>query len=386
MSHPFAYKAFMEKYFPTAENKVQENSTSSCIEWVKLCIDDGHMTSCNGPAGNFQMHAVGAYKRDPGAKSMEQLEIDFTKAMGSMDKYDPYFEYHMAFLTEDLDTYIKAFDADSVKYFSSTWTDPASKKSYKSILVQIPGSLASEAKSMINMEILASSTSILESRANMHQHSLPRASPESLATAHARLSSAPRKLSANSKPVLVKVHRSFASGDVSRDSKYFESSMQGSKTYSGSTSAGTVYMGKMQSTDTCEFRYVQVSAKTQGPTSVAAWEAYQVALHQKCFDTAKNQGFDRLADNHVGHNLGGSAIDAYVKGQKSSGQPYRFYSGPGGGSTYFFYMYWPNGWGLQVIGALTDSSLGPVSATNYDFCTQGIIGQCSKDGSTSVVV
>jgi len=28
MSHPFAFKAFLEKYLPTAENLVQENSRS----------------------------------------------------------------------------------------------------------------------------------------------------------------------------------------------------------------------------------------------------------------------------------------------------------------------------------------------------------------------
>merc|ERR1719163_1630436 len=128
MSHPFAWKAFMEKYFPTAENVLQENSTSTCNEWVKLCIDDGHMTSCQGPGGNFQMHAVGAYKRDSGDKSMEELEMDFTQAMGSMKKYDPYFEYHMAFLTEDLDSYVSIFDSDQVPYFASTWTDPSTKK------------------------------------------------------------------------------------------------------------------------------------------------------------------------------------------------------------------------------------------------------------------
>jgi hypothetical protein len=378
MSHPFAYKAFMEKYFPTAENVVQANSTSTCNEWVKLCIDDGHMTSCQGPQGNFQMHAVGAYKRDSGAKSMEQLEIEFTKAMGSMTKYDPYFEYHMAFLTTDLDSYISSFDSDKVQYFASTFQ--SSGKTYKSIIVQIPGSLAANAKSTINIEILGSSSSILEARAGLHHHDIPRASLDTIAAAHFTLGTAPRKLSANGKPVLAGVHRSFASSDVSRDAKYFESAMQGT----GSTTGG-VYEGKMQSGDTKAIRFVQTSAKTQGPTSVSAWEAYQVALHKKCFDTANNQGFDRLADNHMGHNLGGAAIDPYVKGQIASGQPYRFYAGPMG-SMHFYYMYAPNGWGLQIIGSLTDSSLGPKAETGYGFCTQGITGRCSKDGSSDVVV
>lgn len=41
MTHPFAFKAWMEKYLPTGEHVVQENSTKLCNEWVKLCIDDG---------------------------------------------------------------------------------------------------------------------------------------------------------------------------------------------------------------------------------------------------------------------------------------------------------------------------------------------------------
>ena len=74
MTHPFAYKAFMEKYFPTAENVVQANSTTNCVEWVKLCIDDGTTPfECSGPQGNLQLHSVGAYKRDSGTLSMETI-------------------------------------------------------------------------------------------------------------------------------------------------------------------------------------------------------------------------------------------------------------------------------------------------------------------------
>jgi hypothetical protein len=309
---------------------------------------------------------------------MEDLEMAFTKSMGNMKKYDPYFEYHMAFLTTDLDTYISAFDADKVPYFASTFT-AGGGKIYKSILVQTPGSLKAGAKSMINIEILGSSSSILEARAGLHHHDVPRASLENLAAAASHLARAPRKVSANSKPVLTKLHRSFASSDVSRDQKYFESAMQGT----GSLSGG-VYSGKMQSGDTAHIRYVDTSAeKTQGPTSVSEWENYQVNLHKKCFNTAKNEGFDRLADNHLGHNLGGDNIDAFVQGQKAARLPYRFY---GQVARPFFYMYAPNGWGLQVIGPLSDSSLKPKSQTGYGFCTQGITGHCSVDQDSQVIV
>merc|ERR1740138_904230 len=150
----------MESNFPTAENMVQKNNTQSCVEWVKLCIDDGYMQSCNGPQGNFQMHAVGAYKRDPGSKSMEQLESEFSQALGDLSKYDPMMENHVAFMTSNLAHYTSAFDSGSVPYFSSTFSD-ASNKKYESILIQVPGSLKAGAKSLINMEIVADDSSVL---------------------------------------------------------------------------------------------------------------------------------------------------------------------------------------------------------------------------------
>merc|ERR1711981_1256799 len=99
MSHPFAWKAFMEQYFPTQENIVQANSTETCVEWVKLCVDDGHEVSCSGPAGNVQLHSVGAYARDSGSSSMETLESHVTSALGGMKAYDPYMDSHAAFAT-----------------------------------------------------------------------------------------------------------------------------------------------------------------------------------------------------------------------------------------------------------------------------------------------
>merc|ERR1711918_237215 len=115
---------------------------------------------------------------------------------------------------------------------------------------------------------------------------------------------------------------------------------------------------------------------TQGPTSVKEWEDYQVNLH--------NQGFDRLADNHMGHALGpqGGPVDPYLKAQISYGLPYRFYGQP---RNPFLYLYAPNGWGLQIIGACNSNKLCPTSASNYNMCTQGIIGDCKHDQGSVVV-
>jgi hypothetical protein len=381
MSHPFAFKEFMETYFPTAENMIQANSTSTCVEWAKLCIDDGHMQSCSGPQGNFQMHAVGAYKRESGSKSMEQLESEFSQGMGDLSKYDPMMENHIAFLTSNLAHYTSAFDAANVPYFSSTFSDSSNTK-YESILVQVPGSLAAGAKSLINMEIVATASSVLTGQ--VHEHSMPRVSQLALDKAHVQLAAAPRQVSSDGKPVLTKLHRSFASSDLDRDTQYFESVWQGSKVSSSSDAQGKSYSGLMVSGDTMEIRYMQPSSETQGPTSVKEWEAYQVDLHNSCFDSDNNQGFDRLADNHIGHALGpqGGPVDPYLKAQIQYGLPYRFYGQP---RNPFFYLYAPNGWGLQVTGKCNSASLCPTTASNYNMCTQGITGNCKHDQNSVVV-
>jgi hypothetical protein len=388
MSHPFAWKDFMESYFPTMEWTIEENSTETCNEWVKLCIDDGHTVSCQGPRGNFQLHAVGAYMRETGEKPMEQVEAEFTRSMGEMKVYDPYFENHMAFFTEDLDAYVTTFNDGNVPYFASTFTDPTTQTEYKSVLIQTPGSLAPGAKSLANMELLGSSSVLLDQRSAVHHHRIPRASSAALATAQAHLAAAPRKLSSDGKPVMAKVHRSFASPDLSKDVGYFENVLQGTKEIQTSTADAAVYVGKMLSDDIVTFRYVQSSASTQGPTSVVDWVAYQVNLHNTCFDSEENQGFDRLADNHWGHELGrGAALDAYILGQKAAGLPYRFYGGLPGGRALFLYLYGVNGWGVQVIGVCNDQSLCPsMGAVDYGFCTQGIKGHCRVDGVSDVLV
>lgn len=57
------------------------------------------------------------------------------------------------------------------------------------------------------------------------------------------------------------------------------------------------------------------------------WEDYQSNLHNQCFDSANNQGFDRLADNHLGHAMAGTDLTPYVNKVKAAGLPYRFYGG-----------------------------------------------------------
>lgn len=377
MSHPFAFKGFMEQYFPTAEQLVRENSTKQCVEWAKLCIDDGSSSAnvCKSKSA-AQLHSVGAYKRDSGSKSMEDIEADFTAAMGDLSAHDPYFETHAAFLTKDLDYYAAVFGNASVPTHHATFAEGG--KSYDSLLLQVPGSLKAGAKSLLNLLLLGETTATLASRPGRHHEPrMSQASRSSLANAHAKLDDAHHLYDADSKPVLTLVHVSWATSNLTRDVDFFENGLGGVKTDAGATGGMQTYNGAMTKGDAAEFRYVQSAKATRGPTTVAAWERYQTSLHKTCFKSAQNVGFDRLADNHIGHSENGKALDTFIHAQKASGLPYRIYGPPGKGSPpWFFYGYMPNGWGYQLTGQCTDKSLCPKSPF-YDMCTQGVLPDCT---------
>lgn len=379
MSHPFAYKDWMEAFLPTSEHVVQENSTKVCNEWVKLCIDDGAKKAC-APT-QPQIHSVGAYARESGTVSLTTQESYFTQALGGMEKYDPFMELHVGLYTSDIDSYIAAFKAADVPTFASTFEDPTTHSTYYSILVQVNGSLQEGAGSLLALELIGNQSHLLSRP--LHHHSAFRASPRSLQHAHVKHDQ--RASSSSSKPALTLLHVSWPSSNVTAMSTYFEQVLGGQKVAQVTGDDGSVtYYGHMWDDDTVELRWSQSKTVSQGPWSVADWESYASSLHSKCIScpNQNNQGFDRLADQHIGgHSNPPGALDGYITAQISAGYPYRVYSAPSG-SPNFLYLYGPNGWGYQITGTC-ESDCGE-NLVFYDECTQGTTGHCSKDLPTAV--
>jgi hypothetical protein len=285
----FAYKAFMETYFQTAENKVEQNSTTDCVEWVKLCLDT---TACSGPAGDFtQIHSVGAYKRDSGNLTMQTLEGYFTQALGSMAKYDPFMELSAGFYVDNLvsglvnfttfknrqlvilyvfpiqkqDYFTTAFDAAKVAYFPSTFTSASGEK-HASISVQVPGSLQAGAGSLLLMELVSKASNLLDARgASVYHHPLPRFSDESLARGERKAAVARATAVPDTSPSLTFLKISFPSSDLDRDVKFFEGVLMGTKVFEQTTGNATIYAGKMLTDDVVEVHFVHSTQKTQGP-------------------------------------------------------------------------------------------------------------------------
>lgn len=372
MTHPFAFRTWMEKYLPYTENVIQKNSTSSCNEWVKLCIDSN---GCSPQT--FQIHSVGAYLRDSGSKSMETLESEFTQALGGMGRYDPFMELHTAFYTSDLDGYVAAFQNDSVAYFPSTFQQSGS--TYYCVTVQVDGSLKPNTGSLLALTLIGSKSALLPVDPRLHIHDTPRASATSLHRAEEKHRGLPHAAAAAGPASLTPLHISWPTANLEAMVAYFEGTLSGTKVETTTGNGTQTYYGKLFASDTLELRWEQSAAATQGPTTVKAWEEYTASLHKKCIacPNSDNQGFDRLADQHIGgRNPGGESLSAYIAAQQKAGYSYRVYAAPNGFPD-FLYLYGPNGWGYQITG-----SCGNDCGSNvvfYDECTQGTTGHCSKD-------
>ena len=169
-------------------------------------------------------------------------------------------------------------------------------------------------------------------------------------------------------PVVTFTHKSFASPDVARDKSYWTTAMQGREVASTASSFAGTFLAK----DNAEMLFVSGNA-TQGDYTLLQWEAYQNALHAKCI-VSSTQGFDRLADSHVGHSFPGTDITSYTDSVKNwtATHPkyplaYRYFAHG------LFYAYMPNGWGMQLSGKLPDNPKGG----GYDFCKVGVLPDCT---------
>lgn len=373
MSDPLGWATWMAKYVPSMPMKgFPVNATDQCVEWAKLCIDDGNLKQCEKVAdSDFQMHAVGAYDRDSGTLSMEQIETDvYGSALGDLSSYDPYMENNVGLLTKDLDAYVKAFERDGVAHFASKFTEPKSETTYYSVIARAH-------ESPILLELLGASSEILAARADLYAHPVPRGPAAGLASHEAALGAADRTVGENGMPVVSFVHKSFASSDVARD-KLFWTTMGGVEVAStagaGRSSFSGVLVGssaadRPEKPDATEMIFVEATnATSRGKYSVKEWEDYQNALHKKCI-VSETRGFDRLADSHVGHSFPGTDISPFIAGVKkyTPAVTWRYFAHG------LFYAYMPNGWGMQLSGKIADDPEGG----GYDFCKVGVKPDCS---------
>jgi hypothetical protein len=164
-----------------------------------------------------------------------------------------------------------------------------------------------------------------------------------------------------------------SSSNVVRDSSFWLTALSGTLVANITSGRETTIAAKLLSSDSAEVLFVQSERTTRGTMSVSDWEAYQVALHKECISSSTT-GFDRLADSHIGHSMPGTDLSPWINGVEAWNSahhgrtPYRYFAKG------LFYLYMPNGWGVQLSGTISPQPSGG----GYDFCNVGTAGSCSQ--------
>lgn len=131
----------MAKYMPLT------TADDDCSNHVCKCGVQSRMET----SSDFGLHCTFAFGKDHsrenanGGISVEEIEGVFTSKLGDWSAYDSdanvraWSDYHTQFFKQGgLDSMVEAFEKDSVKFHSGSWTE--SSKTYYSILFQIPNS------------------------------------------------------------------------------------------------------------------------------------------------------------------------------------------------------------------------------------------------------
>jgi hypothetical protein len=140
---PIPGKQFLEKYFPVATPGDEcADDTCSCTGWEilqgRVYATTSSSDNLGAPAGNgFGMHLVNVSKsRTTGGMSVAEVEAQFTSKLGDMSTFDSFMDFNAMFYTTGLAAYKKAFEADGVGMFVTTWT--YNSKTWTSLFIHVP--------------------------------------------------------------------------------------------------------------------------------------------------------------------------------------------------------------------------------------------------------
>ena len=324
------------------------------------------------------MHAVNAYKRPAGNRTIKSFEMDWAAALGDLKQYDPKMEFSVGMMTSELTFYSNSFVGGNVPHFTGKWTDPATAKVYFTIIVQVP-------ESSIVIELM-SATLDGDAAARAVPMGAARLTSTDLVAAEAALSqqlAERRQLDETpaptpKQPLLTPVKISWLTSNVARDVSFFTSILGATVVGSinGTDGSQTAAL-KLSSGDDRTVYLTQSAKPSSSGLQIAEWETYMNSVHETAF-VSDNDGFDRWCDFHIGHELGGGSLDTIITNLKGYPGKYRFFVPPGGvgrrqldesgASTHFLYIAAPGGMCVQVTGSAS-AALAPTNETFYDFCS-----------------
>jgi hypothetical protein len=282
--------------------------------------------------------------------STAEVEAKFVSKLADIStRYDSFMDYNVVFSTSatGLAAYKSAFDADSVSYFTGTWSSSSGTK-YTSIIVQVPGT-------QMVLE-LCSATTLTYNEGDTQPISLEqRVSDTALLSIEADSGSDNSQTSSEGAILSgLAVNRAASATSMAKLEDFYVDGMGTTKTLdtTGSNSLGSYTKKCFQWTGaTMDVCYTQRDdSATKGSWKVGDFEDMLNTVHKNLMADHPFCGEDKWEDNHYAidsRTADSSKVVSYV----NSKNPYHYCETagpPGRQSTSLHYVWDPTGWGIQL--------------------------------------
>jgi len=295
------------------------------------------------PGNGFGLHCVNVSAHvTTGGLSTAEVETHFNSKLGDMTQYDAFMDFSVAFYTPDVEQYAKAFDKDSVPYYTTTWQDD-NAQTYTSLIVQVH-------KTQMILELTSKQgLSVGATRRPGHAASPSerRISPRALAMIE-ELERQDALSGTDLTPL--SVNRAISAAALAKIDDFYVNGM-GTKKVSDDTDAANGYTRKCYlwtgaEVDVC-FTNRDASA-TKGDFKVADFENMLNTVHKNIIVGHPYCQIDKWEDNHYAIDSFSADTSSIISYINKNSVPHVCSSGGGSGGSGLQYIFDPTGWGIQA--------------------------------------
>jgi len=377
-------KAWLLRYLPVySSNNSCDNGNNTC-----KCGAAGRMEvlGTTGFEPEFGIHTVLAKGADDqrlkasGHFNLSEIEEIWTREIGDLGQqqrgYSSWLDNHLAFWTPSLENFVERFEADDVRFRTSSWR--AERSVFYSLIVHIP-------KSQVVLEFISNATGgrghwpLQREARHIFQVSPP-----------------PTKLG-----YLFPLHVSRAVRDLEEVrrfySKVFNISARVQKSYEDGTEV-LVFGGVPEDTfaPRVGLQFVMRKKAERPQRFSATWFQEYMLNVSKTYMTSYKSCWPVWGDNHIAVRPTGLDLKAFAARLDSLETPmyHAFHGikipgqGPPKGGPSVIYVVDPSGWTVQVEGHWPDGFLPDADTDNgnfYEYCYDPQYGQGCRKPSSLIV-
>merc|ERR1712070_965664 len=265
-------------------------------------------------------------------------ESKFAEKLGDMSKFDSFMDFNVVFATTSLQSYKSAFDRDSVKYLTGSWSNSEGQQ-YSSLLVQIPGSqLILELVQKTSLELAEGEVSVqMEQRV-----------PDSILESHdSNLSGELVSDTTSDYIVSLVVNRAASSKAMSELEDFYVTGMGTTKTHDATENGATkkCFLWKGATVNVCFTS--RDDSETSTSFQVGDFEDMLNGVHQTILDGHPWCPMNRWFDNHYAidsQSVNNNHILSYINSKK----PYHICASHGLFNRGISAVFDPTGVGIQM--------------------------------------